>query len=983
MTHLHLHTDYSVMDSIIKISELLDRLQEIGHKSVAITDHGTLGGIIDFYFQCKERGIKPILGCEFYWSFLKEDKEVYHIILLAKNYAGFKNLIYLGNKAQENFYKKPRLLVEDFKKAGEGLIGTSGCLNGYLSKHALEHGDIDEEFFRWSEDWFDCFFLEVHDNHISDQEKVNQVFLKYRFEDCVCMNDCHYIYESDEVVHRTLLAVKSRKKLDDPKVFRYNGSGYWIRETHEFDLPEETIQKTDEIAGMVEEYTLGSEDWVLPEIELDEDEEYWSLQDVLHLRGLVSEEYFQRFDYEFGVLQEAGFLSYFKMVSELYAWFKGRFTGWGRGSTGGSLVAYLYGITQIDPLRWNLLFERFLNPGRITMPDIDMDFAPGDRDIAIKFLEKYGDVKQISTYGTFGTKEVINSVSKALGISTRLGDYVPNEAPVPTIKDLMKTRAFVQQVSREGCSQMVDICSRLEGVKKSVGVHAAGVVFSDDLTPVRLSRSGATKGRWSTEWDMYSLEKLKRIKFDVLGVKNLEVVAKVCERVGIEPYSIDLEDSNTYDLICRCETVGVFQWESDGYKRVIKRLHPDNFQELLDLNTLYRPGCLESGMTDQYIRRKFGEEEVRQLHPKLKMKRYGLPLYQEDIIQIAVDLAGFSLSDADFLRKAIGKKEKENFEQIKNEFIRGCREESMLPMDETLRIWEIMEKSSRYTWNKAHSVAYTLVSFATAYLSANHPTEFFCELLNKADSSDRRRVLLCEGRRRGIEFLYPDINRSGEDFDVYDGKILMGFSGIKFVGQKTIEKILRERAGRPFGSLDDLKQRAKVNKKTIEYLQYAGIEHEPSKEEEIKAFGYSVTRSFTSEKWYYPLSSCIGEIIDIHKITTKKGDPMAFLTVEYRDHTGSITVFPGQWKDLQNKLPIGEVLFFKVDDRGVLLGMSSPDLERIKIVVDKAEEFLSFYPSLEGRGNVYDGKTPIASIDIDEETLSFIHEEFGIQDILI
>jgi DNA polymerase-3 subunit alpha len=711
MITLHGHSDYSLLDGICKIPDYVARAKELGAEAVGLTDHGTLAGLVDLWFECKKQGIKPILGCEFYHVRKKSDKKNYHIILLARTYEGWMNMIELSNRAQDNFYKKPRITDKDIRELGRGIIGTAACLAGYLARTWAETGEFDHEWIKMMENSFDAFYFEVHDNGIPEQKAYNNALLKAYPDRCIAANDVHFLLEEHQFAHEVALAINTRKKITDPKAFKFNGSGYWMRS--DLDLPEHTITRTHEVAALVEEFSIGYDEWHLPQVDVDEENLWFRLNDELFVRGLDKPEYRERMEYEFKVIKENGFLPYFEIVSSIYRRFalEGRFVGWGRGSTGGSLVAYLMGITRIDPIEWGLIFERFLNPGRVTMPDIDMDFQPQDRALAIEELGRYGNAIQIGAYGTLGTKEVLNAVSKAMDIVTGLGALVPNEAPVPTIAELATTRAFSEQVAKERNQKLIEVCKILEGCKRSASTHAAGVVLVEGTIPVRESRSGVNKGLRSSEWDMYALEKLRYVKFDVLGVKNLEVVDATCRSVGIRPEEIPLADDATYSLIQSGQTIGVFQWESDGYRNLIRRLHPDSFDELLDLNTLYRPGCLESGITDEYIERKFGRKPVVQLHPKLNMRTQGLPLYQEDILVMARELAGFTLAEADILRKAIGKKEKETFAKIKEQFVDGCIQVSDISRSDADDYWSQIEKFARYTWNKAHAVAYTLISW--------------------------------------------------------------------------------------------------------------------------------------------------------------------------------------------------------------------------------------------------------------------------------
>jgi len=993
MTILHGHSDYSLLDGICKIKDYVAKAKSLGHKAVGLTDHGTLAGLVDFWFECKEQGIKPILGCEFYHE-VDDPKINYHVILLAMNRIGFDNLIKLHNIAQDNFYKKPRITTSDILDHGQGLIGTGACLQGYLTRRWLDTGVFDEFYFEdMSKELEGGFYLEVHDNGIPEQIKWNEYVLEKWPKYCLAANDVHYLDKEHDFAHRVALAISTHKGINDPKAFKFNGTGYWFRE--DLDLPQFTKDSTDSIAGMVGEYEIGYDKWQLPQVEVKEDL-YFQLQDeiaMMEMNNLIEDAqvYIDRLTYEFQVIEDNGFLPYFQIVAGIYSRMREekRFVGWGRGSTGGSLVAYLMGITNIDPIRWGLIFERFLNPGRVTMPDIDMDFQPQDRQIAIDELSKYGNAVQIGAYGTLGTREVIKAVAKAMGVLTGLSAYIPAAEPVPTIAELMKTKAFSTQVKKEKNEEFIKVCIVLEGIKKTQSIHAAGVVLTDDEIPTKTTRSGSNKNTVSTEWDMYALEKLKYVKFDVLGVKNLELIDIVCKQVGVVPDSIPLEDEKTFKLIQKGHTVGVFQWESEGYRKLIMDVHPDRFSELIDLNTLYRPGCLESGITASYIKRKHGIEQTRQLHKNLHLNEtYGLPLYQEDMLVIARDVAGFTLSEADVLRKAIGKKEKETFAKIKEDFINGARKYGDMVGSEAESLWNVLEKSSRYTWNKSHGVAYTLISWWTAYLSANYPDYFMAELLNQADGADRRRILLSEARRRGIRLEYPDINRSTERFEalqVEDGTaIYLGLAGIKFVGEKTVDKILKERnANGSFDSTEELKERTKISKRVIEYLGYAGAFGAPTDiEMEREALGYNLGARMIDRYWWSDFVSGIGEVIDVHKILTKRGDPMAFLNIEFRTEIMSVTVFPEMWSMIKDHVDKGTVAIFKYNDDKILQYVSSPDdFGSMRVHIVMADEFLSFYPSLIGKPNIYAGGMGIAKIELDEQILTFIRDEFGIERI--
>lgn len=981
MVHLHVHSEYSLLDSIIRIPELVER----SDKACAITDHGTIGGWVDLYSECRKQGKKSIFGCEFY-----HDKgNNYHLTVIAKNHRGFNNIIQMNNKAIDNFYKKPRITDTMLEEHREGLIILSGCMQGYMQQTVLSNNP-DWEWYHWIKEVFgDDFYLEIQDNGIPEQKKIKNFYIDSGLR-CVATVDAHYLDQKDSFAHRVSLGIMTNRPIYGKDPFTFNGQDYYLLSEQEMlsKFPLEAVEATDEIADKIEEFDIGHKDWMMPSVEVDDIVELenlrWELNDYLVVNEMSDDEqiYFDRLEYEFEVIRDNGFLPYFIIMSDLcsYTDSKGVFRGWGRGSASGSLVSFLYGITKIDPIKWGLYFERFLNPDRISPPDIDLDFMSDFRQEAIEYFSKFGEVYRIGSYGTLGTKETIRSCARIMGIKTDLDKYVPVEAPVPTIKELMQTKVFSRKAS-EHYDQFIDTLLKLEGLKRNASVHAAGIIISDGNIPLRKNITGVNAGVVSTAWDMYSLENLKYVKFDILGVKNLDILDRISKSVEVKIKDIPLDDKQTFDLIREGRTTGIFQWESEGFRDIIVRLKPDKFDELLDLNTLYRPGCLESGLTDQYIRRKHGDENVIPIHPKVKIEgQQGLPLYQEDIMKMAQDVAGFTPAEADILRKAIGKKIKSMFDDIKRKFIDGCQQNE-IKHEEAMELWNIIEKFSRYTWNKAHSVAYTLISWWTAYFSTHYPAEFFCELLNMAGSIDRRRIIFAECRKRNIEFLHPNINKSGRDFKVMDGKILIGLSGIKYLGEKSLDAILEQQ-----GDLtkDNIENKTGINKRIIEFLDKAGaFDYKPTIDEEKEALGLNVNRRFTDAYWWSSLMPELGEVIDIHKITTKKGDPMAFIKVEFEDDIRSITVFPDCWSALKEKVKVGSVGIFKVDGRGVLERSTPVDISRFKVYVQKPEEFISFHPSNGGEENIYYDGYGISSVKLDEELLEFIYNEFGIQKLTI
>lgn len=999
---LHLHGTHSLLDGLIRPAALMEKCKALGRDSVALTDHGSLGGLVEFHKAAGKAGVKPILGCEFYHD--RGTQENYHLILLARNREGYRNLVRLNNLAQGNIYRKPRVSDEMIRANGAGLILLTACIQGYMARSVLA-GDPDWQWFRAASSWVDAAFLEVQCHDIMDEFKVIEAFVDSGLP-CVGTTDAHYLEAGDSRAHEVGLAVSMNKRAGE---FKFSGTGYHVRPESEIALPASCLEGTLEVARMVESYDIGYSSWQLPEVDIDGDQELAKLEFVLD-DYLISKfgfdevngetklavdrgAYRDRLQYEFRVIRDNGFLPYFNIVAEICRFVDGELKslrGWGRGSAAGSLVAMLYGITKIDPIRWGLYFERFLNPDRISPPDIDLDFKPEDRQPVLDFMRRrFGRAYQIGTYTTLGPKEVIQSVARATGVKTSLGDYVPVEAPVPPISELITREAFAKQVRDEGCEELVATCLALEGLPRNPSAHASGVVIDvADEVPVRISKSGANAGIPVTAYDMYSLEDLKLVKIDVLGVNVLSVVDRTCRAIRVAgPEAFPLDDARTFEAFNGGSTLGVFQFETHSFSKIIRDLHPDTFDELVDLNTLGRPGCLESGMTEEYISRKFGRSERRPIHDRIRDTGHqGLPLFQEQMMEIARDFAGFTMAESDTLRKAIGKKQKDLMDSLRGKFVDGAVGMHGVTEAEASAVWETLEKSARYTWNLSHAVAYTMVSYWTMYLSANHPAQFFCELLNGAaagsDPGGRRRALLSECRRRGVPVMHPNANLSGTEYAVVDGTILLGLSGIKYVGEKSLQAILKARESGPFLGSADLKERAKVNSRGVEYLLKAGCfpgERVPDRDDEIESLGYSVSGRAIDQGWLRFVEGA-GEVIDVRAITTKKGDPMCFASVDFRDEVRSVVVFPKAYERYREVLRRGAVLGF-VTDGDVLQVLFDPfDLQQLDVEVPDAaaDAFLTFYPSCIGIPNVRCGGYDLAGVRMTPEMVEFIASEFGI-----
>lgn len=974
----------------------MDRCKELGREAVALTDHGTMGGLAEFHRAATKAGIKPLLGVEFYHD--RGGQENYHLVVIARNAEGYRNLVRLNNESQGNFYRKPRVSDEMLRAHGRGLVCLTGCVQGYLPRTVLA-GKPDWDWYHAATGWFDAVFLEVQNHGIPEEAPVREAFMSSGLP-VVGTTDAHYLHAGDSRAHEVGLAVAMNKRAGE---FTFSGHGYHVRPASEIDLPARALEATAAVAAMVEAYDIGHDTWQLPEVDHDPEKElaelHFRLDDYL-VRTFGFDEtggstrlqaddkaYRDRLDYEFSVISKNGFLPYFKIVADLCAFVdsRGKLRGWGRGSAAGSLVAMLYGITKIDPLRWGLYFERFLNPDRISPPDIDLDFQPEDREPVMEYLrQKYGRVYQIGTYTTLGPKEVLRSCARAMGIQTGLDEYVPVEAPVPPVSELMGREAFARKVKEEGNEDLVEVCVALEGLPRNRSAHASGVVI--DATgeiPYQVSRSGTNAGLPVTSYDMYSLDDLKFTKIDVLGVNMLAMIDRACKAAGVRVEDIPLDDRETFEQFNAGFTMGVFQFETHSFAHIIRELHPDTFEELVDLNTLGRPGCLESGMTDEYIARKAGRSDRRPIHPRISDTGHqGLPLFQEQMMEIAREFAGFTMAEADTLRKAIGKKQRELMDSLAAKFVQGAVDRHGVPAGEAQAVWETLEKSARYTWNLSHAVAYTMISYWTMYLAARHPVEFFCELINGADDAGRRRTLLSECRRRGIKVEHPLINVAEREPVARDGKIILGLSGIKFVGESTLDSILEARRLGEFLDSADLKSRTKANKRHVEYLLKAGCfpgERTPSRDDELEAIGYSISGRALDQGFLKYVRGA-AEVIDVRAITTKKGDPMCFLSVEFHDGVKSVTVFPRLYAAYKDVLTRGAVLGLYLND-DILEGVFDVlDLQGMVVEIpdDQADGFLTFFPSCAGEPNVKAGGAGIARVELTQGMLEFIEREFGI-----
>lgn len=867
--HLHCHTQFSLLDAASKIPQLVRRAVELQFPALAITDHGNLFGAISFYEEAMRQGVKPIIGMEAYVSpHSRFDKTAhgikeasFHLTLLCRNEIGYKNLLKLTTASYlEGFYYRPRMDKELLKKHHEGLIALSGCLKGEVPYYTWnEQLDKAREAIGEYVDIFGTsdFYLELTNQGIDAQQKLLQHYPELAREfglKLVATNDCHYIHRTDASAHDALICIGTGSVISDQDRMRYHGDNFYLKSAQEMkelfrDVPA-AVKHTVEIAERCN-LELDFTKTHLPLFTPPEQKAPDAYLEELCLRflntkmdGQVPAEYAKRLRYELSVIQKMGFTGYFLVVWDFirYARENKIPVGPGRGSAAGSLVAYVLGITSIDPIHHGLIFERFLNPERISMPDIDIDFCYERRDEVIEYVrKKYGQesVAHIVTFGTMAARAAIRDVGRVMGVSyqevDKLAKLVPAELDVtieralqmePRLRDLAATNAEVKQ--------LIETSKALEGLARHASTHAAGIVVSDgplyEYCPLF-----KTNDQITTQYDMEAVEKIGLLKMDFLGLRTLTVIDEALKLVNrtrqtdLEVEGIPLDDRLTYEMLGRSEAIGVFQLESSGMRDLLKKMKPTRFGDLVALLALYRPGPLGSGMVDDFIRRMHDPSLIQYDHPGLEpilKETYGIILYQEQVMQIVSVLAGFSLAKADSLRRAMGKKIPEIMEREKKSFIEGTTKRGV-QVRTAERIWNLIEYFSGYGFNKSHSAAYALISYQTAYLKANHPVEFMAALLSsEQDNTDKIVRYIEECKRLGIAVLPPSVNQSFSEFTCLEKAIRFGLSAVKNVGGAAVESIIRARVAKgPFGSLYDFCEQVELrlcNRKVLESLIKSG-----------------------------------------------------------------------------------------------------------------------------------------------------------------
>ena len=870
-THLHVHSHYSLLDGLPKIDELLDYVKELGMDSVALTDHGVMYGAVEFYKKAKARGLKPIIGCEVYTAFEGMDQKRpnidakrYHLILLVKNEQGYKNLVKLVTKAHlEGFYYKPRIDDELLAKHSEGLIGLSACVQGKIPRLLLSNQlEQAEELAKKYEGFFGKgnFYLEIqHHPNIPEQATANERIItlsKKTGIPLVATNDIHYLRADDAEAQDVLMLINTGADANDPERLTMKGSDFSMFRPEKMaeyfkDTPS-ALENTQKIVEACDfNFELGKTK--LPLFLVPEGKTPEQFLEDLSWQGLKNRfgenpepKIVERLKYELSVIEKTGFAGYFLIVQDFVNWAKQNriVVGPGRGSAGGSLVAYLTNITNVDPLKHNLLFERFLNPERISLPDIDLDFADRRRDEVIKYVaQKYGSdhVSQIITFGTMAARAVIRDVGRALNYTYSYCDQMAKM--IPTGMDLSETLEKVSEFSDLYQSdiqakKLIDLAKKLEGVARHASTHACGVVISaDPLTDlVPLQRPTQEDGNIISQYEMHSIEDLGLLKMDFLGLKNLTIIEDTLARIyvlhnelKIDIENIPFDDAKTYKLLQDALTTSVFQMESDGFKRYLKELKPTVFEDLIAMVALYRPGPMQ--FIPDYIERKHGKQKIEYLHPKLEpilKETYNICIYQEQLMKIAQEICGFSLGEADILRKAVGKKIKELLNAQEHKFIDGAVKNGVNKKIAE-ELWQWILPFASYGFNKSHSAAYATIAYQTAYLKAHYPVEFMASVLT-SEKADVERIafLIDECKKMEVEVLPPNINESLKNFTVVPDKnqIRFGLLAVKNVGTNIIDAIVEERKNKgPFASITDFIYRVQskdLNKKSMEALIKAG-----------------------------------------------------------------------------------------------------------------------------------------------------------------
>ena len=1002
-THLHVHTEYSLLDGSNKIKEYVDRVRELGMDSAAITDHGVMYGVIDFYRAARAAGINPILGCEVYVApgsrFDREagsgDDRYYHLVLLAENNQGYSNLMKIVSKGfVEGFYYKPRVDLSLLEKYHEGIIALSACLAGEVARFLTRgmYEDAKKAALRY-QDIFGKgnFFLELQDHGIPEQQNVNQQLLKMHREtgmELVATNDVHYTLAEDAQPHDVLLCLQTGKKLADEDRMRYEGGQYYVKSPEEmerlFPYAPEALENTHKIAQRCHvEIEFGVTK--LPKFDVPEGYTSWEYLNELCFRGLeeryqpVTEELKERLNYELSTIRNMGYVDYFLIVWDFikYARDHDIMVGPGRGSAAGSLVAYTLGITQLDPIRYDLLFERFLNPERVSMPDIDVDFCFERRQEVIDYVRrKYGDdcVVQIVTFGTLAARGVIRDVGRVMDLPyaqvDTIAKMIPQELNI-TIDKALQMNPELKKVyeDQKEIHDLIDTAKRLEGLPRHTSMHAAGVVISQKDVSEYVPLSRASDGSIVTQFTMTTLEELGLLKMDFLGLRTLTVIQNAVHLieqdagVKLDMQHIDYNDKKVLDSLGTGRSDGVFQLESAGMKNFMKELKPQSLEDVIAGISLYRPGPMD--FIPQYIRGKNRPDTIKydcpQLEPILK-PTYGCIVYQEQVMQIVRNLAGYTLGRSDLVRRAMSKKKAAVMEKERQNFVYGNEEEGVpgciangISEQTANKIYDDMIDFAKYAFNKSHAAAYAVVSYQTAFLKYYYPVEFMAALMTSVIEMPTKvaeYIQVC--RQMNIKILPPDVNRGAYGFSVDNGAIRYGLSAIKSVGRPVINALVEEReANGEYRSLKDFIERltGTVNKRAIENFIKAGALDclEGNRRQKMLVYG-QIVDSIAQEK----KNSFAGQmsLFDLVSDEEKKEYEIRMPDVEEYD------------KEM--------ILAFEKDVLGIYL--SGHPLERYRNIMEKmiSAKTTDFQPDEEsGIPKVYDGQKVIIGGMITEKTIKY------------
>ncbi len=866
--HLHNHSEYSLLDGACRIKDMVARTAELGMSACAITDHGVLYGVIDFYRAAKKQGIKPIIGCEVYVAprsrLDKEariDDNMYHLVLLCQNQQGYKNLVQLVSRSYlEGFYYKPRVDKELLSQYSQGLIAMSGCIAGEIPR-AILAGDYEKArgtAFAYQEIFGPGnFYLELQNHGMDEERRVSEALMRISDETgipLVASNDTHYINKNDAAHHDVLLCIQTGTVISDEQRMRFPpGSDFYLKSPEEMQklFPErsDALTNTLVIADKCNvDFEFGA--FHLPHFEVEAG--YTSESYLSELVWEKTREKFpdpeqlivERIEFELKVINDMGFAAYFLIVQDLINWARANnvAVGPGRGSAAGSLVSYVLGITSINPLKYGLLFERFLNPERVSMPDIDIDFCFDKRERVIDYIiQKYGAdrVAQIITFGTMAARAAIRDVGRALDVPygevDKIAKMVPAELGVTLDRALSIAPDLMELYGSDYTSRkIIDTARALEGMPRHASIHAAGVVIGKENLSSILPLQKTSDGHVVTQFAKETVEDIGLLKMDILGLRTLTVIYRAVEIIEktrgrhIDIDNIDLDDQKVYHLLSEGDTIAVFQLESDGLRRILREMAPSRFEDLIAIIALYRPGPLGSGMVEDFINCKHGRQEIEYIHPILQdilQETYGVVLYQEQVMQVAGVCANFSMGEADVLRRAMGKKKVEELMAQREKFTKGARLNN-IDQATAEKLFDIMESFAGYGFNKSHSAAYAMISYQTAYLKAHYPVEYMCAFLSSViDNQDKIVFYLQECQQMGIKVLPPDINESYENFTVSSDSIRFGLGAIKNVGLAAVSSIVNIREKSDFKSLFDFCLRVdlgQINKRILENLITAG-----------------------------------------------------------------------------------------------------------------------------------------------------------------